>query len=40
MDSICRLCFLAALDRKPRTLCACQPVVFMESTSKCTRGEG
>src|SRR5262249_35175825 len=27
-DSICRLCFLAAVDRKPRTLCASQPVVF------------
>ena len=31
VDSICRLCFLAALDRKPRTLCACQPVVFLIS---------
>jgi hypothetical protein len=23
----------------PRTVCACQPVSFLESTSKCTWGE-
>src|SRR5437588_6368801 len=33
LDSICRLCFLAAVDKKPRTLCACQPVVFRISPS-------
>ena len=26
-DSICRWCCLAAVDRKPRTLCASQPLV-------------
>jgi hypothetical protein len=35
-----RPCFLAAVERKPRTLCACQSVAFLESTSKCTWGEG
>jgi len=39
VDSILRPCFLAAVERKPRLLCACQSVAFTESTNKCTRGE-
>src|ERR1700730_14902114 len=31
VDSISRPCFLAAVDRKPRTLWACQSVAFMIS---------
>src|SRR5216684_1738353 len=31
VDSILRPCFLAAVERKPRTLCACQAVVFIIS---------
>jgi hypothetical protein len=30
-DSILMFCFLAAVEMKPRTLCACQPVAFMIS---------
>jgi hypothetical protein len=33
VDSILRPCFLAAVERKPRTLCACQSVAFMISAS-------
>src|SRR5450631_716277 len=32
-DSILTPCFLAAVERKPRTLCACQSVAFMISAS-------
>src|SRR5215468_5648160 len=31
VDSILRPCFLAAVERNPRTLCACQSVAFMIS---------
>jgi hypothetical protein len=40
VDSIVRPYFLAAVERKPRIECFCQSVAFMESTSKCTWGEG
>jgi hypothetical protein len=33
VDSISRPCFLAAVERNPRTLCACQSVAFMISAS-------
>jgi hypothetical protein len=32
--------FFNAPATKPRTVCRCQPMVSMESTSKCTWGEG
>ena len=31
---------LPSMLTNPRTVCFCHPVACMESTSKCTRGEG
>jgi hypothetical protein len=31
VDSIVKACFFAAVERKPRTLCACQPVASISS---------
>ena len=39
-DSTVYPAFFNAPATKPRTVCRCQPMVSMESTSKCTWGEG
>ena len=38
-DAILRLCFLPAMDKKPRTLCACHPVASRSSVklAPCSR---